>query len=34
MDLLKVRAKEKFGKSELTIINPAIGGTQLRENLG
>ena len=32
VDLLKDRLKEKYG-SEVTIVNPAIGGTQLRQNL-
>ena len=32
VDLLKSRAKAKTG-SEVTIVNPAIGGTQLKQNL-
>jgi len=32
VDLLIQQIKEKFG-SEVTIVNPAIGGTQLRQNL-
>jgi lysophospholipase L1-like esterase len=32
VDLLRDRAKQGYG-SDLTIINPAIGGTQLRQNL-
>ena len=30
--MLKARIKERYG-SEVTIVNPAIGGTQLRQNL-
>ena len=30
--MLKAKIKERFG-SEVTIVNPAIGGTQLRQNL-
>jgi lysophospholipase L1-like esterase len=32
VDLLRGRLKDRYG-SEVTIINPAIGGTQLRQNL-
>ncbi len=32
VDLLKDQLKERYG-SEVTIVNPAIGGTQLRQNL-
>ncbi len=32
VDLLKERLNEKYG-SEVNIVNPAIGGTQLRQNL-
>lgn len=32
VDLLRDRLKEKYG-SDVTIVNPAIGGTQLRQNL-
>ena len=32
VDLLRERLKTKYG-SEVTIVNPAIGGTQLRQNL-
>jgi lysophospholipase L1-like esterase len=32
VDLLRDRLKEKYG-SDATIVNPAIGGTQLRQNL-
>jgi lysophospholipase L1-like esterase len=32
VDLLKSQAKAKYG-SDVTIVNPAIGGTQLRQNL-
>src|SRR5919112_184801 len=32
VDLLKDRLKEEYG-SEVTLVNPAIGGTQLRQNL-
>ena len=32
IDLLRDRLKKKYG-SEVTLVNPAIGGTQLRQNL-
>jgi len=32
VDVLKQQMKEKYG-SDVTIVNPAIGGTQLRQNL-
>ncbi len=32
VDLLKDRLKKEYG-SDVTIVNPAIGGTQLRQNL-